>query len=82
MTLKGTIVDGQQAIAIIGDQFVRVGDQIGEFQVENIAEDAVLLGSSDQKIVLVVLDHARKTISAIYQDKDITDTETNSEDKR
>ena len=52
LKLMGTIVGGGKPIAIINDQFVRMGDMIGEYKVIKIEEKEVLLYSDHGKIVL------------------------------
>jgi IS30 family transposase len=52
LKLRGTIVGGQRPIAIINDQFVRIGDWIGEYRVVRIGKTEVLLNSGDRKIEL------------------------------
>ena len=52
LTLRGTIVEGEKAIAIINDQFVRPGDWIGEFRVVRIGRDKVFLSSVSRQMVL------------------------------
>jgi hypothetical protein len=58
--LKGTIVGGGKAIAIIDDRFVRTGDSIGNYTVVRIAKNRVTLSSDDQQIVLEVLEDKRR----------------------
>jgi hypothetical protein len=55
MILKGTIVGKNSSIAIIDNQFLREGDQIGEFFVEDIGKKDVLLSSGDRIIRLEIL---------------------------
>lgn len=55
LTLAGTIVGGKKPIAIINDQFVRIGDWIGEFRVIRIGKKDVLLDSGDQKMALEIM---------------------------
>ena len=52
LNLKGTIVGGERPIAIINDQFLRQGDQIGEFKVVNIGKKEVVLNSDERTLVL------------------------------
>ena len=52
LKLKGTIVGGEKAIAVINDQFVRTGDWIGEYKVVKIGKKDVLLDSGNEKIKL------------------------------
>jgi hypothetical protein len=57
LTLRGTIVGGERPIAIINDQFLRQGDQIGEFRVVNIGNKEVVLGSDTKTLVLQLKNH-------------------------
>ena len=52
LKLSGTIVGGDWPIAIINDQFVRIGDWIGEYKVVRIGKTEVVLDSGDRKIEL------------------------------
>ena len=54
-TLKGTIVGGENPVAIINGKFLRMGDWIGDYQVVRIDKDAVLLSAGNHAIVLEVL---------------------------
>jgi len=54
-TLKGTIVGGENPVAIINGKFLRMGDWIGDYQVVRIDKDAVLLSAENHEIVLEVL---------------------------
>lgn len=53
--LKGTIVGGENPIAIINGKFFRTGDWIGDFQLVRIDKNEVLLSSGNHEIVLEVL---------------------------
>jgi hypothetical protein len=55
LKLKGTILGGEQPIAVINDQFVHTGDWIAEYQVVRIAKDEVVLSSDAHQMVLQVL---------------------------
>jgi hypothetical protein len=55
LKLKGTILGGEQPIAVINDQFVHAGDWIAEYQVVRIAKDEVVLSSDAHQMVLQVL---------------------------
>lgn len=55
LKLKGTIVGGEQPIAVINDQFVHTGDWIAEYQVVRIAKNEVFLSSDAHQMVLKVL---------------------------
>lgn len=57
MKLRGTIVGGGEPIAIINDQFIRKGDQIGGFNVVDIGKKEVLLRSANDQIVLKLMDN-------------------------
>lgn len=50
--LKGTIMGGGNPVAIVNDQFVRLGERIDEFKVIRISENAVLLDSGEKEIRL------------------------------
>ncbi|GAJ11370.1 unnamed protein product [marine sediment metagenome] len=52
LKLSGTIVGGKRPVAIINDQFVRIGDWIGEYKVVRIGKKEVLLDSGNRKIEL------------------------------
>ncbi len=52
MELTGTIVGGQNPIAIINDQFVRVGDLINEYKLVRIKKKEVIF-DMDGRIVKV-----------------------------
>ena len=52
--LRGTIVGGQRPLAIIDDQFVRVGDRIGDYNVVRIRKKDVLLMSDRTKLHLEI----------------------------
>ena len=55
LKLKGTIVGGGTPIAIINDQFVRVGDIIANYKVVKIAGNRAFLTSGKHQTVLEVL---------------------------
>jgi len=55
LNLKGTIVGGEQPIAVINDQFVHTGDWIAEYQVVRIAKNEVVLIADTHQMVLKVL---------------------------
>lgn len=50
--LRGVIVGGGGAIAMINDQLLRTGEWIGEYQVVRIEKKAVLLASDNERIEL------------------------------
>jgi hypothetical protein len=52
--LRGTIVGGERPLAIIDDQFVRVGDRIGDYSVVRIRKKDVLLMSESTKLHLEI----------------------------
>jgi hypothetical protein len=58
--LKGTIIDGKNPMAIINDQFVRIGETIGDYQVMRIAPDEVYLKSGEQDKLLRVVRSAKQ----------------------
>jgi hypothetical protein len=60
LKLKGTIVGGGIPIAIIDDQFVRVGDGIANYKVVKIAGNRVFLTSGNYQKVLEVLNNEEK----------------------
>jgi len=61
LKLKGTIVGGERAIAIINDQFVHTGDRIGEYKVVRIGEKEVLLTYDTKEVTLrVSIGHVRE----------------------
>jgi hypothetical protein len=55
LKLKGTIVGGDNAVAIINTTFVSPGDSIGGYRVVTISKDKVFLKSGDDTRVLRVL---------------------------
>ena len=55
LKLKGTIVGGGIPIAIINDQFVRVGDVIANYKVVKIVGNRAFLTSGNHQMVLEVL---------------------------
>ena len=59
MKLKGTIVGGKKTIAIINDQFVRLRDWIGDYQIVKITKDRVFLRSEQQDIILEILKRSK-----------------------
>jgi hypothetical protein len=50
--LRGVIVGGGGAIAMINDQLLRTGEWIGEYQVVRIEKKAVFLASDSERIEL------------------------------
>jgi hypothetical protein len=48
----GVIVGGESSLAIINDQFVRLGDWIGDYRVLRIGNKEVVLGSDRKTLVL------------------------------
>ena len=60
LKLKGTIVGGGIPIAIINDQFVRVGDVIANYKVVKIAGNRVFLTSGNYQKVLEVLNNGER----------------------
>ena len=57
LKLGGTIVGGDQPIAIINDQFVRTGETISGFKVVQIEKFAVQLASGKRTIRLEMIDN-------------------------
>jgi hypothetical protein len=55
LTLDGTVTDGDTAMAIINDRFIRQGQTVGGFVVEKITHDRVYLLSGDHRHVLDVM---------------------------
>ena len=55
LKLRGTIVGGGEPIAIINDQFMRKGDQIGGFNVVKIGKREVLLRSANDQLILKLI---------------------------
>lgn len=55
LTLNGTIVDGQESLAIINNQFVKQGQIIDGYRVQKITADKVYLSSGQHRKVLVVM---------------------------
>ncbi len=55
LKLRGTIVGGGNPIAIINDQFVRIGDWIDEYKLVKIGKKEVLLASGNKKIKVEML---------------------------
>ena len=53
--LKGTIFGGEKAIAVIDDQYVRVGQSLGEYKVVQIGKKEVVMQSEDKKITLEIM---------------------------
>ncbi|MDL1963585.1 MAG: hypothetical protein LWW98_04445 [Deltaproteobacteria bacterium] len=60
LKLKGTIVGGGIPIAIINDQFVRVGDVIANYKVVKIVGNRVFLASGNRQKILEVLNNKKK----------------------
>lgn len=57
LTLRGTIVGSGKPIAIINDQLLRQGDQIGGFRVVKIGKKEVLLRSANDQLELKLTDN-------------------------
>ena len=55
LTLKGTIIGGENPMAIINDKFVQMGEKIGGYQIVRIDPNEVLLRSDSHEKVLQVL---------------------------
>ncbi|MDF1590181.1 MAG: hypothetical protein P1P89_01600 [Desulfobacterales bacterium] len=58
--LKGTVVGGNEPLAIINDKFVRLGEKVGDYQVVGITPSAVYLESGKHRKVLQVISGAAK----------------------
>lgn len=58
--LKGTIVGGNEPLALINDKFVRLGEKVGEYQVIGITPSAVHLKAGDHRKVIHVMPGAVK----------------------
>lgn len=54
-TLKGTLLDGENQIAIINGKFLRMGEEISGYEVVKISNNEVLLNSGDHEIFLEVI---------------------------
>ena len=54
LDLTGIISNGEKALAIINNGFYRKGDIVGDFVIEDILSDRVLLLRNGKKIVLSV----------------------------
>jgi len=54
LKLEGIIVGAGKPLAIINDQFVGLGDRIGEFVVIGIEKQAVRLSSNSDEIILEI----------------------------
>lgn len=57
MELMGTIVGGGKPLAIINDQFVGLGDQLGQYRVIRIQKNEVLLDSGHHQIKLEMVEN-------------------------
>ncbi len=55
LELTGTIVGGENPIAIINDQFVRVGDLIDEYKLVSIKKEEVILDMDGRTIKVEML---------------------------
>lgn len=55
LELKGTVVGGENPIAIINDQFVRVGDLIDEYTLVRIGKKEVILNMDDRTVKVEML---------------------------
>ena len=52
LKLKGTIVEDDRSIAIVNDQYLRIGDLIHGFKVVRIGKKVVLLDSGQRQLAL------------------------------
>lgn len=55
LILKGTIISGNNPMAIINDNFVHIGDKIGAYSIVKIDSDDVILRANGHEKVLHVL---------------------------
>ena len=55
LKLKGTVIGGENPVAVINDKFVYTGDRIGDYEVITIGEDEVVLKSDTHNMVLRIL---------------------------
>ncbi len=55
LELTGTVVGGENPIAIINDQFVRVGDLIDEYTLVRIGKKEVILNMDDRTVKVEML---------------------------
>jgi hypothetical protein len=55
LELKGTIIGGDDSMAVINDRFMRNGENIGEYQIVKINANEVVLKSNNQEKVLQVM---------------------------
>lgn len=55
LTLNGTVISGDSAMAIINNRFIRQGQTVGAYLVEKITPDRVYLLSGDHRKVLDVM---------------------------
>ena len=55
LELKGTIISGNESMAVINDKFVRMGEKIGEYEIVKIDPNEVLLRSGSHEMALQVL---------------------------
>lgn len=58
--LKGTVVGGNEPLAIINDKFVRLGEKVGDYQVVGITPSAVYLKAGNHQKVIYVMSGAVK----------------------
>jgi len=56
--LKGTVVGGNEPLAIINDKFVRLGEKVGDYQVVRITPSAVYLKAGNHQKVIYVMSGA------------------------
>jgi hypothetical protein len=55
MTLSGTVIGGEHAMAIINNRFMRPGQTIGKYRVMRITPDKVYLAAGEDRRCLSVL---------------------------
>jgi hypothetical protein len=54
LMLMGTIVGGANSMAIINDQYLRLGEYIEDWEVSEITKSTVVLRAGDEEIILEV----------------------------
>ncbi len=59
LTLSGMVYSVNGSVAIVNNQFLRVGDRIGEYKLVRIAPKEVYMRGEDREIVLKVTDRGK-----------------------
>ncbi len=54
LVLKGTLVGGGKAMAVINGAFVRLGDSVGDYRVVSIQSNEVVLRAGEHEVTLEV----------------------------